>query len=131
MGFDSRYCEAISDANGNMVGWKTNQEHGKQVQLLKTKVTKTQEIVDNLTRGHLVTTNSGTFSGDPQWDEYRTYERVNGSRYTVGADPATAPGNARHFSYSAADRKRDQDALSQAKMDLKTYREELGRLERM
>jgi len=91
-----------------------------------------------------VATNSGTFgpheclravgTGDPAFGAWSTYERIDGTRYTIGADPDTAPGYARRLTHdSAASRRAEIKALgsvSSCESEAKTaasHREQLAR----
>lgn len=84
--------------------------------------------IAELSQDMLVATNSGTYgaseclratgTGDTKAGEWRTYERIDGTRYTTGANPTDAPGRANRFSpQSAASRREEIAAL---KLALKT-----------
>ena len=82
----------------------------------------------------LIATNSGTFSasdcmravgtGDPTFGEYRIFERIDGSVYTVGCDPNKAPGYSRRFGGdSSACRRAKMKALTAALKAAKSIEE--------
>lgn len=78
-----------------------------------------KQIAD-LTADQLVATNSGTFgasdchraigTGDTARGEWRTYERLDGSRYTTGCSEDRAPGYARYLSPPSLSSRRSQIA---------------------
>nr|NIS41301.1 hypothetical protein [Desulfuromonadales bacterium] len=71
--------------------------------------------IERLSEDRLVSTNSGTYGdGDPHFDDWKTYEALDGSRRTDGADPKDAPGYARHIpGPSPASRRAQVDQLQQ------------------
>jgi hypothetical protein len=93
-----------------------------------------KEIAD-LSKDVAVAHNSGTFSaaeccratgsGETKSGEWTTCERLDGSRYTIGADPKTAPGYARYSTpMSAAARREEIATLKLALAKSKTAAQE-------
>lgn len=76
-----------------------------------------------------IETNEGTYgaveamrairTGDPKFADYTTYERVgDGTRRTVGCDPARAPGRARRL--GADDMRAQRERLAELRRLLKS-----------
>jgi len=92
--------------------------------------------IKELSQDVLIETNSGTFgvgeclratgSGDPKFGEYRVFERLDGSRYTLGTKEGS-PGRARYFnSSSVSQRIAEVDSL---KLELKSSKSEAAQRE--
>ena len=59
--------------------------------------------IKSLTEDALVESNDGTHSKDPQFFTWRTYEKLDGTRYTVGAK---GEGYTRHHKFESATARR-------------------------
>jgi hypothetical protein len=76
--------------------------------------------IEELSQDTMLATNAGTFGADeccravgtggPRFGTWHTYERLDGTRYSDGADQATAPGYARHLTPISAVARRAQIA---------------------
>ena len=102
---------------------------------MKTNMTREQMIAEvaKISEDKLIETNSGTFSahdcmravgtGDPTFGEYRIFERLDGTVYTVGCDPNKAPGYSRRFGGDSAARRAKVKALTAALKSAKSIEE--------
>ncbi len=91
--------------------------------------------INDLSADVLVATNDGTHGKDGQFFTWKTFERLDGTRYTRGSDPDDSPGHARYFTPMTAIARREKIvalkiALQANKMAVKrqeAIREQLSR----